>query len=89
MHNVDWGPTLYAAAGGNASRLVEDRKLDGVDLWETLVGTPDANDDGGGSEGTDYGPRSDVLLHLQVRTGQTLDKLLILKALQHSLLKNM
>ncbi|XP_049861527.1 arylsulfatase B-like [Schistocerca gregaria] len=35
MHVSDWLPTLYAAAGGNASALPDD--LDGMDMWPELV----------------------------------------------------
>ncbi|XP_047098582.1 arylsulfatase B-like [Schistocerca piceifrons] len=35
MHISDWLPTLYAAAGGNASDLPDD--LDGVNMWPRLV----------------------------------------------------
>ncbi|XP_049275843.1 arylsulfatase B-like [Rhipicephalus sanguineus] len=33
MHTVDWGPTLYAVAGGNVSELGD---VDGSDLWYEL-----------------------------------------------------
>ncbi|XP_072140464.1 arylsulfatase B-like [Dermacentor andersoni] len=33
VHAVDWGPTLYAAAGGNVSELGD---IDGTDLWDEL-----------------------------------------------------
>ncbi|XP_068081821.1 arylsulfatase B [Anabrus simplex] len=35
MHITDWLPTLYSAAGGDASQM--DSTLDGVDQWESLV----------------------------------------------------
>ncbi|XP_037500238.2 arylsulfatase B-like [Rhipicephalus sanguineus] len=34
MHIVDWGPTLYAAAGGDVSDLGD---VDGRNLWEALT----------------------------------------------------
>ena len=33
MHVTDWLPTLYALAGGSASKL---RDVDGYNLWDTL-----------------------------------------------------
>ncbi|XP_047111614.1 arylsulfatase B-like [Schistocerca piceifrons] len=48
MHIVDWLPTLYSAAGANASSLPTD--LDGVDMWDALVS-------GGES------PRTEILLN--------------------------
>jgi arylsulfatase A-like enzyme len=35
MHVSDWLPTLYSAAGGNATQL--DSTLNGVDQWSSLV----------------------------------------------------
>ena len=34
MHEVDWLPTLYAAAGGNLAQLP---KLDGLDQWRMIT----------------------------------------------------
>ncbi|XP_049860288.1 arylsulfatase B-like isoform X1 [Schistocerca gregaria] len=54
MHITDWLPTLYAAAGGNASSLPED--LDGVNAWPQLV--------------TGFGsPRSELLINVDEVVG--------------------
>ena len=58
MHNVDWVPTIYSAAGGNAEQLIRQHKMDGLDIWQALVQTA--------SGGLAAGPRKEVLLHLQV-----------------------
>ena len=58
MHNVDWGPTLFSAGGGNASRIIDAHALDGVDAWPSILSS---------AEGQEVpSPRKDVLLHLQV-----------------------
>lgn len=53
MHNIDWGPTLISAAGGDGGALVAKSSLalDGVDNWAAIAhhGTPG---------------RSSILLHL-------------------------
>lgn len=64
MHNVDWGPTFVAAAGGNASAVIAAHVLDGINVWETLVATTTTTPPSNGQV-IDYGPRQDVLLHLQ------------------------
>jgi len=57
---VDWVPTLYSAGGGDASKIITAHKLDGLDMWPSLLQTA------AGSELTSAdGPRQDVLLHLQ------------------------
>ena len=34
IHVTDWFPTLYSAAGGNATDLGE---IDGIDQWDALL----------------------------------------------------
>ena len=71
MHNVDFGPTLVSAGGGNASAVIAVHKLDGMDMWSTLVRTPPTVASTAApvnaARAIDYGPRTDVgvLLHLQ------------------------
>ena len=66
MHNVDWGPTFVAAAGGNASFVIETQKLDGLNIWPALVSNSLVLRDSELRGAIDYGPRNDVLLHLEV-----------------------
>jgi arylsulfatase B len=42
MHNIDWGPTLISAAGGDGAALAKNTtlKLDGVDCWDAIALTP-------------------------------------------------
>ena len=70
MHNVDWGPTFVAAAGGNASAVIEADKLDGLSIWPALVSNSFVRVAGELRGAIDYGPRNDVLLHLQVTDGR-------------------
>jgi arylsulfatase A-like enzyme len=57
MHNIDWGPTLISAAGGDGNALTKNDtlKLDGVDCWDAIALTP------GKSHSP---PRNSILLHL-------------------------
>jgi len=69
MHNVDWGPTLYSAGGGDAAKLIDAHKLDGMDMWPAFLQTASSSSgsDGSGDAAPPLavGPRQDILLHLQ------------------------
>lgn len=49
FHVTDWLPTLYEAAGGDVSNLVD---IDGVSQWESLV------------SGNSTGPRTEALINI-------------------------
>ncbi|XP_046993803.1 arylsulfatase B-like [Schistocerca americana] len=54
MHVTDWLPTMYAAAGGNASSLPDD--LDGVNVWPELVAD-------------ELHPRTELLVNIDEKAG--------------------